>query len=147
MFRDKMVTTAISERIFALCKIVEKGPIASSELKEKMEPEYLENGSVYFNDYKNSYELINYYYEKIIDFFINDLQSRRPIKEILPNDISGIILGIFIVSLIPIFTLSSIGLTLNNYSIFIFSVFLTIFFGKFIHFLGTPIKKMNLTLF
>ncbi len=54
MFKDKMVTTAIPERIFALCKVVEKGPIVSSELKEKMEPEYLENGSVYFNDYKNA---------------------------------------------------------------------------------------------
>jgi len=56
MFKDKMITTAIPERIFALCKIVENGPIVFSELKEKMEPEYLGNGSVYFNDYKNAAE-------------------------------------------------------------------------------------------
>ena len=38
MFREKMVTPAIPERVYVLCKIVEKGPISSSELKEKMEP-------------------------------------------------------------------------------------------------------------
>ena len=27
MFKEKMVTTAIPERVFALCKIVEKGSI------------------------------------------------------------------------------------------------------------------------
>ena len=36
MFGDKMVTPAIPERIFALCKIVEKNPISSADLKEKM---------------------------------------------------------------------------------------------------------------
>lgn len=56
MFKDKMVTTAIPERVFALCKIVEKGSIYSSELKDKMEPEFLGNGSVYFNDYRNAAE-------------------------------------------------------------------------------------------
>jgi len=56
MFKDKMVTTAIPERIYVLCKIVEKEPITSSELKDKMEPEFLGNGSVYFNDYKNAAE-------------------------------------------------------------------------------------------
>lgn len=56
MFKNKMVTTAIPERIFAMCKIVEKAPIVSSELKDKMEPEYLGNGTVYFNDYKNAAE-------------------------------------------------------------------------------------------
>ena len=54
MFKEKMVTTAIPERVYALCKIVEKGPISLSELKDKMEPEFLGNGSVYFNDYKNA---------------------------------------------------------------------------------------------
>ena len=47
MFKEKMVTTAIPERVYALCKIVEKGPISLSELKDKMEPEFLGNGSVY----------------------------------------------------------------------------------------------------
>lgn len=56
MFKDKMVTTAIPERVFALCKIVEKGPISSGDLKDKMEPSFLGNGSVYFNDYKNAAE-------------------------------------------------------------------------------------------
>lgn len=50
MFKEKMVTTAIPERVFALCKIVEKGSIYAGELKNKMEPEFLGNGSVYFND-------------------------------------------------------------------------------------------------
>lgn len=56
MFKDRMVTTAIPERVFALCKIVEKGSIYSSELKDKMEPEFLGNGSVYFSDYRNAAE-------------------------------------------------------------------------------------------
>lgn len=56
MFKEKMVTTAIPERIYALCKIVEKTPISSGELKDKMEPDFLGNGSVYFNDYKNASE-------------------------------------------------------------------------------------------
>ena len=36
MFREKMVTSAIPERVYVLCKIVEKGPISGSELREKM---------------------------------------------------------------------------------------------------------------
>lgn len=35
MFKEKMVTPAIPERVYALCKIVEKGPITASEIKEK----------------------------------------------------------------------------------------------------------------
>ncbi|SCY77612.1 hypothetical protein SAMN02910292_02884 [Lachnospiraceae bacterium XBB2008] len=56
MFKDKMVTPAIPERVYTLCKIVEKEPLSSSEIKEKMEPEYLANGTVYYNDYKNAAE-------------------------------------------------------------------------------------------
>lgn len=56
MFKEKMVTPAIPERVFALCKIVEKGPITFSDLKDKMEPDYLGNGSVYFNDYRKAAE-------------------------------------------------------------------------------------------
>ena len=41
MFKEKMVTPAIPERVYALCKIVEKGPITASERKEKMEPDIL----------------------------------------------------------------------------------------------------------
>ena len=56
MFKEKMVTPAIPERVYALCKIVEKGPITTSELKEKMEPDFLQNKSSYFNDYRNAAE-------------------------------------------------------------------------------------------
>lgn len=56
MFKEKMVTTAIPERVYALCKIVEKNPISSGDLKDKMEPDFLGNGTVYFNDYKNAAE-------------------------------------------------------------------------------------------
>ena len=53
MFREKMVTPAIPERVYVLCKIVEKGPISSSELKEKMEPAELnaDTSTAYFPDY------------------------------------------------------------------------------------------------
>ena len=56
MFKEKMVTPAIPERVYALCKIVEKGPITASEIKEKMEPDFLGNKSSYFNDYRNAAE-------------------------------------------------------------------------------------------
>ena len=56
MFKDKMVTPAIPERVYAFCKIVEKGPITASEIKEKMEPDFLGNKSSYFNDYRNAAE-------------------------------------------------------------------------------------------
>lgn len=62
MFKEKMVTTAIPERVYALCKIVEKGAITSNELKDKMEPDFLGNGSVYFNDYKNAAEELELIY-------------------------------------------------------------------------------------
>lgn len=51
-----MVTPAIPERVYALCKIVEKRPISQSELKEKMEPDFLNQSSSYFSDYKNAAE-------------------------------------------------------------------------------------------
>lgn len=56
MFQDKMVTPAIPERVYTLCKIVEKKPISNSDLKDKMEPDYLNNGSVYYADYRNAAE-------------------------------------------------------------------------------------------
>ena len=56
MFKEKMVTPAIPERVYAFCKIVEKGPITASEIKEKMEPDFLGNKSSYFNDYRNAAE-------------------------------------------------------------------------------------------
>ena len=56
MFKEKMVTEAIPERVFALCKLVEKQAASSGELRQKMEPKYLDNGSVYFHSYKNAAE-------------------------------------------------------------------------------------------
>ena len=58
MFREKMVTPAIPERVYVLCKIVEKGPISSSELKEKMEPAELnaDTSTAYFPDYRTAAE-------------------------------------------------------------------------------------------
>lgn len=56
MFREKMVTPAIPERVFTLCKIVEKRAISSSDLKAKMEPDYLKQVSSYFSDYRTAAE-------------------------------------------------------------------------------------------
>lgn len=56
MFSEKMVTPAIPERVYTLCKIVEKGPISNAELKEKMEPVYLDQATSYFSDYKTAAE-------------------------------------------------------------------------------------------
>lgn len=54
MFEDNMRTEAIPERVYTLCKIVEKKPLSSAELRERMEPEYLQNGSIYFPTYRSA---------------------------------------------------------------------------------------------
>ncbi len=56
MFKEKMVTPAIPERVYTLCKIVEKDPISQKELKEKMEPDFLNQDTLYFNEYKSAAE-------------------------------------------------------------------------------------------
>ena len=58
MFREKMVTPAIPERVYVLCKIAEKGPISGSELKEKMEPAELtaDTSTAYFPDFRTTAE-------------------------------------------------------------------------------------------
>ena len=56
MFQEKMVTPAIPERVYTLCKIVEKKPISNNEIKEKMEPGFLNNSSSYYTDYRNAAE-------------------------------------------------------------------------------------------
>lgn len=56
MFNNRMVTPAIPERVFTLCKIVEKRPISTGDLKEKMEPEFLHQKTTYFNDYRTAAE-------------------------------------------------------------------------------------------
>ena len=38
MFKDKMVTPATPERVYTLCKILEKGSKSVAEIREKMEP-------------------------------------------------------------------------------------------------------------
>ena len=56
MFQNKMVTPAIPERVYTLCKIVEKKAMSSSEIKEKMEPAYLNQSTSYFGDYRTAAE-------------------------------------------------------------------------------------------
>lgn len=56
MFQDKMATPAIPERVYTLCKIVEKKPTTLSDLKEKMEPSYLNQTSSYFSEYRSAAE-------------------------------------------------------------------------------------------
>lgn len=54
MFKEKMKTPAIPERVFAMCKLLEKGPLSEKELKDKMEPDYLRDGQSYFEDYRDA---------------------------------------------------------------------------------------------
>ena len=56
MFQSKMVTPAIPERVYTLCKVVEKKALTSSEVKNKMEPSYLNQATSYYNDYRNAAE-------------------------------------------------------------------------------------------
>lgn len=56
MFQNKMVTPAIPERVYALCKIVERGAVASSDVKEKMEPSYLNQSTSYYSEYRTAAE-------------------------------------------------------------------------------------------
>lgn len=56
MFRDKMVTPAIPERVYALCKVVEKEALPTAKVKERMEPSYLNQKSDYYRDYRNAAE-------------------------------------------------------------------------------------------
>lgn len=56
MFREKMKTPAIPERVYTLCKIVEKKPLPVKELKNKMEPDYLQQSTSYFSDYREAAE-------------------------------------------------------------------------------------------
>ncbi len=57
MFKDKMVTPATPERVYALCKIVEKEARPAAEVREKMEPAVLSGDrQVYFPDYRAAAE-------------------------------------------------------------------------------------------
>lgn len=64
MFEIRMDTPGIPERVFVLCKLVEKKPTESSELKEKMEPGYIERERstsyfAYYRDVAKELELIS----------------------------------------------------------------------------------------
>lgn len=50
----KMQTPATPERVYTLCRIIEKQPMALKELRERMEPDYLQNKTSYFSDYRNA---------------------------------------------------------------------------------------------
>lgn len=56
MFQDKMVTPAIPERVFTLCRIVAEKANTEAELREKMEPAYLSQTTSYFADYRTAAE-------------------------------------------------------------------------------------------
>ena len=56
MFTGKMVTPAIPERLYVLCKIIEKSSMTNKQLRDKMEPEFLENNTEYYSEYKNAAE-------------------------------------------------------------------------------------------
>ena len=57
MFKGKMVTPATPERVYTLCKIVEKGTLPIAEAREKMEPAILSGTSQsYFPDYRTAAE-------------------------------------------------------------------------------------------
>lgn len=56
MFSNKMETMAIPERVYAMCKIIENKPMLASDVKERMEPSYLGQKSVYFASYRNTAE-------------------------------------------------------------------------------------------
>lgn len=57
MFKGKMDTPGIPERVFALCKIVEnEKTITLQDLKERMEPSYLNQTTSYFGEYKTAAE-------------------------------------------------------------------------------------------
>ncbi len=56
MFKNKMETEAIPERVFLLCKNLENAPVEDSKLRDKMEPAFLASKSHYFQSYRNAAE-------------------------------------------------------------------------------------------
>lgn len=77
---DSNDTTAIPERVFALCKIVEKDSISEDELREKMEPKYLENKTKYFSYYKNAAEELGLITvsDKIVSLAVDEKVIKSP---------------------------------------------------------------------
>lgn len=59
MFNDSMRTEAIPERVYSLCKVVEGKSMNNADVREKMQPAYLnqsESASNYYTYYKNAAE-------------------------------------------------------------------------------------------
>lgn len=56
MFQNNMDTPAIPERVYTLCKIIEKKPMTNSEAKDKMEPTYLNQTTSYYSEYRTAAE-------------------------------------------------------------------------------------------
>lgn len=56
MFKNKMITEGIPERVYALCCLLKEGPLKLKDVKEMMEPEYLKpdkKSDEYFGKFKN----------------------------------------------------------------------------------------------
>lgn len=59
MFNDSMRTEAIPERVYSLCKVVESKSMNNADVREKMQPSYLnqsDSASSYYGYYKNAAE-------------------------------------------------------------------------------------------
>lgn len=90
MLKGKMTTEAIPERVYALCKLVQKKHLKSKEAQELMEPSYL-NSTPYFRYYKDcaiELELIREEEDKTLvintsDENINSIENMR--KYIIKN--------------------------------------------------------------
>lgn len=54
MFKERMKTAAIPERVFALCKVLKNKSIPENELKELFEPSYLNQDTSYFGVVKTA---------------------------------------------------------------------------------------------
>ena len=46
MFDDRMYTEAIPERVYVLCKLLEKESLSSDEAREKMEPQFFKKADI-----------------------------------------------------------------------------------------------------
>ena len=75
MFKDKMVTPATPERVYTLCKIVEKKARTVSDARQRMEPALLSKDSqVYFPDYQKVEQMVT---ENGINLFYESVEKRH----------------------------------------------------------------------
>ena len=54
MFAERMKTSAIPERVFALCQVLVSKDIAESDVKEKLEPSDLGGSTQYFGSVRDA---------------------------------------------------------------------------------------------